>query len=149
MAFKFSTGLRKHQIYDGSIKDALEDCVIRLYSGTVPDSPNSQLGVGNNLLCEINASGEAVRFQPFSASNPTVLTKDLSQSWQGEVLEGGTVTFFRLCKQGDTGSESNSDIRIQGTVGGPSHDLIISNSELVEGAIQRIEYFSMTMVEFS
>ena len=150
MAFKFSTGLRKHQVFDGSVVSALSDCVIRFYSGAVPSSPDAALS-SNTLLCEISDDGLGVglSFSAYNAANPATLTKDLSTQWQGDVLASGVVTFYRLCKKTDTGSNSTSDIRIQGTVSGnPNADLIITEPNLVVAAIQRIEYFAMTLVEF-
>lgn len=151
MAFKFSTGLRKYQIYDGSVLSALDDCVITLYSGPVPLSPNDALSVNNEKLCIItgNGSAEPLEFEEYSPVKPTVLSKNTSQAWEGDVLSDGVVTFFRVEKADDTGEASSEAIRIQGTVGDPSSDLVISDDNLVQGALQRLEYFSMTLVEYA
>lgn len=153
MAFMFSLGLRKHQIYDGSVLGALDDCFITLYSGIAPLSPSDALTPDNKKLCVISGglegTVEPLAFQAYSPSSPTSLLKDTSQAWQGDVLESGTVNFFRIEKSGDTGELDESAIRIQGTVGGPSDDMTISNPELVEGSLQRLEYFAMTLVEYA
>lgn len=146
MAFKFSTELRKQQCFSGSLRDILSGCVIRLYSGPIPQGPDSALS-GNNLMCEITANGMPLSFE--STSPEPVLMKDMTQIWQGDALRTGTVTFFRLVKQADTGAASTQEVRIQGTVGGPAADLVISNSSLVVGAPQRLEYFAIALLEYA
>ena len=144
MAFKFSTGVRKQLCFTGSLKSILDGSVLRLYSGVVPEHADSSLS-GATLLCEIKAGSNTVTFQA-SGTSPT-LTKNLSEVWQGDVLANGVPTFFRLLKESDSGNTTDSEIRVQGTVGGPADDLTISNPTLVMGAPQRIEYFAISILE--
>lgn len=146
MAFKFSTELRKQQCFSGSLKSILDGCVIRLYSGVVPHSADTGLS-SNTLLCEISAAGNGLTFEP-SASTP-LLSKSLSELWQGDVVASGRVTFFRMVRPSDTGVQSSQEVRIQGTVGGPAEDLTISNPSLVNGAPQRVEYFAIALLEYA
>lgn len=145
MAFKFSTGLRKKLCFNGSLKTILDDTVLRLYSGPVPQDADAPLTGNNVMLCEVTAGGDGVTFEGDSA-DPT-LTKSMSEVWQGDVLEAGYATFFRLVKEADTGNASSSSTRIQGTVGGPAADLMISNPQLAPGAPQRVEYFAIALLE--
>lgn len=146
MAFKFSTELRKQQCFSGSLRDILAGCVIRVYSGPIPQSPDAALS-GNDLLCEISAGGNPVTFEP--ASPEPTLYKNMAERWEGDVIKTGTASFFRMVKQADTGVNTTNEVRIQGTVGGPAADLVISNSSLVLGAPQRIEYFAIALLEYA
>lgn len=145
MAFKFSTGLRTEQIFNGSLRSVLHDCYINIYAGPVPASPDDALAEENTLLCIIKEDERTISFE--GSSGVPVLTKNLSKIWQGDVLESGIATFFRLEKSDDNGERGVDKIRIQGTVGGPSADLTISNPAMATGTPQRIEYFSISLLE--
>lgn len=147
MAFKFSTELRKQQCFSGSLKAILDNSVIRLYDGPVPNNADSALTGSNSLLCEITAGANTLTFDP-TASSP-MLVKSMTEVWQGDVAKTGSVTFFRLVKQSDTGTNTPLEVRIQGTVGGPAEDLTISNETLILGAPLRIEYFSIALLEYA
>lgn len=147
MAFKFSTELRKQQCFSGSLKAILDNSVIRLYGGPVPSNADSALAGSNSLLCEITSGADPLTFDP-TASSP-MLVKSMTEVWQGDVVETGSVTFFRLVKQSDTGTNTPLEVRIQGTVGGPAEDLTISNTTLIKGAPLRIEYFSIALLEYA
>lgn len=144
MAFKFSTELRRQQCVVGSLKQILDGGVIRVYSGPVPASADAGLA-GNTLLLEIDAEGAGLTFE--STASGATLTKSLSQIWQANNLANGTATFFRFVKAADTGTQTPSEVRIQGTIGGPAADLTISNATLVQGAPQRLEYFAIALLE--
>lgn len=144
MAFKFSTGLRKQICFTGSLKTILDGSVLRLYSGSLPTTADGTLGSAI-LLCEIKAGLNPVTFEA-GGTQPT-LTKKLSELWQGDVLVNGSPTFFRLVKEADTGTTSETEVRVQGTVGGPGDDLTISNPLLFQGAPQRVEYFAISILE--
>lgn len=145
MAFKFSTELRKQQCFTGSLKSILNGSVIRIYSGPPPASADEALAPNNAMLCEINAGGYGVTFDNDSGSPQ--LIKSLTELWQGDVVEAGQASFFRMVKESDTGTKTENEVRIQGTVGGPAADLTISNPYLVVGAPQRIEYFAIALLE--
>lgn len=144
MAFKFSTELRKQQCFTGSLKTILDGCVLRIYSGAVPYGADSALA-GQTLLCEITAGGSGLTFEPASTS-PTLM-KTMSELWQGDVLDTGIATFFRMVRPSDSGAQTEHEVRIQGTVGGPAEDLTISNATLTQGAVQRVEYFAIALLE--
>lgn len=146
MAFKFSTEIRRQQCVVGSLKSILDGGIIRLYSGTVPYSADDGL-LGNDVLCDITVSGtgDGLSFES-TASNAT-LTKSLNEVWQGNVLKSGTVTFFRFILPTDSGLKNTTEVRIQGSVGGPAADLTISNAMLTLGAPQRLEYFAISLLE--
>lgn len=145
MAFKFSTELRRQQCVGGSLKSILDGSVLRVYSGAAPSGPDSALS-GNTLLLEIKTSADGTL--TFESTAPgAVLTKSLSEVWQGDVLASGTATFFRMVKPSDTDTAGTGEVRIQGTIGGPAADLFISNAVLVSGAPQRLENFAIALLE--
>lgn len=145
MAFKFSEEVRRQQCVVGSLKSILDGGVIRLYSGEVPASADSALVAGNVMLCEITNAEEGLTFEPTASS--ATLTKSLSEIWQGSNVATGTVTFFRFLKPSDSNSGYLNEVRLQGTVGGPAADLTISNTALIAGAPNRLEYFAISMLE--
>lgn len=145
MAFKFSEEVRRQQCVVGSLKSILDGGVIRLYSGEVPASADSALVAGNELLCEITNAGAGLTFEPTASS--ATLTKSLSEVWQGNNVATGAVTFFRFLKPSDSNGASSNEVRLQGTVGGPAADLTISNTALIAGAPNRLEYFAISMLE--
>lgn len=148
MAFMFSTGLRLSQVFTESLSASLLGCVIRIYDGPVPASPDSKIDdTQNNLLLEIKEEGGTLTFEA-NNGDPT-LVKNLAKTWTGDVAHTGFATFFRVEKEADNGAASTSVIRIQGSVGGPSSDLVISNASLIQGAPQRLEYFAISLLELS
>lgn len=144
MALKFSMELRRQMLVGGSLKHVLDGGVLRLYSGPVPASADSVLS-GNDLLVEILAAGQSLTFEG-NASN-AVLTKSLDQVWQSDVLQNGTPTFFRYVLPADTGGAGSNEVRIQGTVGGPSADMTVTSTVLTQGNPHRIEYFAISLPE--
>lgn len=145
MAFKFSEEVRRQQCVVGSLKSILDGSVIRLYSGTTPASSDSALLPSNVLLCEITNGGAPVTFE--SVASGATLTKSLSEVWQGNNVETGTVTFFRMLKPSDSNTAYSNEVRVQGTVGGPTADLTISNASLISGAPNQLQYFAISMLE--
>lgn len=145
MAFKFSTEVRRQQCVVGSLKSILDGSVIRLFSGPVPASADSALIPANVLLCEISNGGSPVTFE--SVANGATLTKSLSEVWQGNNVDTGTVTFFRMMMPSDSNAADSDEVRVQGSVGGPAADLTISNTSLISGAPNRLEYFAISMLE--
>ena len=142
---QLSDELRNHLVTSGSLKSALDGSVIRLYSGTVPTSANDAVPASADMLCEVSVddSGTGVTFE--SGPNAGLLLKNAAESWEGTVAITGTATWFRLVAPADAGDSSTTAIRIQGTVAVAGGDLQITNPSLSAGAIQNIDYFSVTM----
>lgn len=146
MALKLSTGLRDYFIATGSFRAALDSGEIHLYAGPEPLSVDSALAGANTLLCVIKtdvAAGLTFEAVPVGGT----LTKKLSEIWQGPVLATGIATFYRYEKSGDTGVGSTTAIRVQGGIGIAGADMNLSNTSLVNGAIQRLEAFSVAFPE--
>lgn len=146
MSAKFSTGLRANMLAVGSLRTALNGGELRLYSGPVPASADSAINISNTVLCVIKT--DTLAGLTFEATAPGgILTKTLTEVWQGTVDVSGTATFFRFVTPSDTNVGSTALSRIQGTVALIGGDLNISNTALTDGAVQRIEAFSIAMAE--
>lgn len=146
MAFKFSTELCRQQAVSGSLKSILDGCVARFYSGPVPASSDSALS-GNTLLLELKTSvGGNLTFE--ANAEGATLKKALSEIWTGDAVAGGTITFMRLEKPGDTGSGGTESVRVQATVGGPDADIVVSTTLIELGETRVLEYFAIALIEY-
>ena len=145
---KASNGLRNFMLDDASLKDALDDGVVRIYAGTVPATADAAIG-GATLLCEITdndqglGAGQGVDFEANAVSG--VLSKASAQIWSGTNVATGTATFFRLETQADDGSSSTTYERIQGTIATAGADLNLQSTSLVNTELQTIDYFSVAI----
>lgn len=142
---KWSTGLRDYVHAVGSLRQALADSVIRIYSGPVPVSADSVLSGSNVLLCEI--TGESGFFNFAAESVGGVMTKQLDDLLEGEIIATGTPTFYRHVLPSDVGDASTDAIRIQGTVGLAGTDMELSSTSMVAGGSQRLSSHSSVMTE--
>lgn len=143
---KLSTALRSALAVGGSLKAALDNGFVRIYSGSVPASADSALGSAV-LLCEISAGGTGTALT-FEATAPGgVLSKSASENWTGNNVAGGTPTFFRYVLDGDAGDASTAAVRIQGSAGGLGSDMVITSLPLVSGEPQTFELFQLAVPE--
>ena len=146
MAMKFSTELRRQQAVVGSLKDILDGCVMRFYTGPVPASADSALS-GNTMALELKtSSGGNLTFD--ANADGAVLKKALTEIWKGDAVAAGNMTFFRHEKPGDTGGAGTGEVRVQGTVGGPAADITVSTTLIEVGETRTLEYFAIELKEF-
>ncbi len=125
---KVSTGLNAAIISGGSWLTALDDGVLRIYSGEAPASADAAIGSAV-LLCEVSLGGTGAGL-PLEVDGTTI-RKVPTDAWGGTNVATGQASFFRHVQGADTGSASTTAIRIQGTVG-LTWD---SNMTLVETAL--------------
>lgn len=143
MTVKSSTGLRNHVLAVGSVKNALDGCLIKLYGGTAPADADAAASGTLLATISVNNTGTPVTFN--SSADAGVLAKNSGEVWAGAVSASGTCTHYRIVKPSDTGASSTTDIRAQGTVGLIGADLNVSNNVLVASAIQNIDYFVVAL----
>lgn len=143
MTVKSSTGLRNHVLAVGSVKDALDGSVIKLYGGAIPADADAAESGTLLATISVNSTGTPVTFNATAESG--VLAKNSGEVWAGAVTLGGPCTHYRIVKPADTGASSTTDIRAQGTVGLIGADLNVSNNVLVASAIQNIDYFVVAL----
>ena len=138
---KISTALANHLAASGSIKDALDGFVIRVYSGAEPATANAAIAASptNVLLCTLSVddSGTGVTFDGTPVNG--ILSKDSTETWIGDIIANGTASFFRIVAVDDTGAESALLIRVQGSVGTVGADFLVRSTNFVQGEEQRAD----------
>lgn len=142
---QLSTGLRTFLMVTGSLKQALDGTVIKIYNGPIPATADAPLA-GNTLLCTITKDGDGVTgltMEPTAAGG--VMTKNTSEVWEGEVIATGEATFFRQGTLADPDNSSNTAIRIQGTVATMGGDINFTDTLFTTGDSRRIRYYNATV----
>jgi hypothetical protein len=145
MSIQISTALRDHLLATGSLYNAVNGMLIRIYSGTVPASPEAD-ATGNTLLCTISTSSSGTGLQFESAPVSGMLSKAAAGVWTGNCVASGTATFYRLGAVADTAAASTTAKRIQGTVGLAGADLNVTSTTFTNGEEKRIDYFVVGML---
>jgi hypothetical protein len=141
---KLSTGLRNALLVTGSLRGALANSEIRLYSGPEPSTADEALGGSNVLLCTIKPATGNFNFDSTAANG--VVTKVPSDVLTGTNVASGTATFYRHVLPADAGTASSTAVRIQGNIGLAGTDMELSDTNLVNGAIQKLDYYSFSML---
>ena len=144
MALKSSTGLKNSILATGSFRSVLGGGVIKLYGGPVPADADAV--ASSDLLCTIslNDTGAGLSFE--ASATGGVITKSAGEVWKGTTVLTGIATHYRFVASGDTGAASTSEPRLQGTVGMAGADLNLSNTSLISGAVQTIDYYAATLL---
>lgn len=142
--FKISTGLRNHILATDDLAAGLNGKVIRMYSGPVPATADAALGAAV-LMCTIsnNGTGTGLTFEPTPASG--IVSKATAEVWLGTLVASGTYSFYRFSALTDTGEESTTEKRAQGTIGLLNDDLIVGSLTKTAGDEQRIDYYAIGM----
>lgn len=143
---KLSSGLRNHLMSTGSFKAAMDGSYLKIYSGTAPASPDDAVPVTATLLCSVSVDGTAtgVTFEAV-ANTAGLLLKAGAENWEGANAATGTATWFRLAPAADVGDLSEVAVRLQGSVATAGGDLNITDVNLIQGAVQSVDYFSVLM----
>ena len=143
MAFKISTGLSAAILDSGSLRNALTNGYIKIYSGPVPANADASLSSAT-LLCTIslNSTGSGINLAT-SAIGRTI-TK-ATETWSGANVATGVASFFRHVLSGDDGSSSTTQLRIQGTAGASGTDMVLANATLTATETTTLDDYSVTM----
>lgn len=144
---KFSTGIRNHLLASGSMRSALNSGTINIYSGTAPVSADDAIPGAATLLVTISADGSGGGLTFAASAAAGLLQKDSGQVWKGTVAQSGQATWFRFITGADTGADSTSELRVQGTVGIGGTDMQITDPNLTASAEQKVDYFSIFQPE--
>lgn len=138
---KRSTGLRNYMLATGSLKDALDGTVIKIYSGPEPTSADAALS-GNTLLCTITVDGDGSTGLTLDASATNgQITKNTGEVWEGDIVANGVATFFRQTTLADSGDASTTAVRLQGSIANVGADLNFTDTTFVVGDSRRINYY--------
>jgi len=100
-------------------------------------------GTISALTSEVKAA-VVVNTLKLSAPAAGVITKN-ADPWSGVGLANGTAGYFRLITTLDTGIQSQEEIRIQGNVATSGAELNLSNLNIVMGATQTVDTFTLTL----
>lgn len=143
---KLSTKLREDIAVGGSLKALLDGGLVHVYSGPVPASADAALGAAV-LLNTLSAGGAGTPVTFNAAAPGGVLSKTTAENWTGNIIAGGTPTFFRYVLAADDGSASVTARRIQGTAGALGSDMFIGTLPMVQGAPQSFQLFQLAVPE--
>jgi len=147
MSTIYSIALQNYIAATGSLRAAINNCNIDIYSGPVPANCEAAVTGSNTLLVTINNGGTPGTF----SATPTngVLSKTSAETWSGTIANSGTATFFRLhvpASDSDSGAADSSDAfyRIQGAVGTDvTSEMVLPSTTLTSGNTQTINLFQL------
>ena len=143
MALKASTGLRNNMLAVGSLKSELDGGFIKIYSGTAPFDADA--AIVTPLLCTISVNGDGVTGLSLSSTPSGGAIAKAAEAWQGTNVAGGTASFWRFVKTGDTGAASTTEVRLQGNAATSGSELVMTSIVLSSGATQTIDFFTVAL----
>ncbi len=157
MTIRYSTGARDKLLGDSAVTAGsnglagiFKDGVIELYSGTQPATADA--AVTGTLLATVTESGAA--FTPgsptagleFDAPSSGAIAKATGETWQYTGVAAGTIGWFRFKgNAADGGGVDTTAVRIDGSVGQVSGDMVLSNTLIAIGTPGTIDVFTITM----
>lgn len=144
MAFQVSTGLRNYMLDTGAFKTAMDLGLLRIYEGTVPASVEDALGSAS-ILCEATVDGLGTGGTWEASAASGIISKNVSETWQGTNTDSGTATFFRFVQVADDGLADPDQLRVQGLIGLVGAELNLSSVTLTNGATQTINHFNVAL----
>ena len=143
MGVKLSTGFRTALMGANGVDTIMNLGFIKIYTGTVPASPDDALGSAVLLnTISNNSTGTGLTLGTAAAG---VISKTTSEVWSGVSVASGTPTFFRHVLSGDTGASSSTDVRIQGAVAVVGADLNMTNASFTSGGTETVTVYNITM----
>lgn len=146
MTLKASQGLRDYMLATGSARAALAGGKIRIFSGNPPASADA--AESGTLLVEIDKDGAGAGFTLDTVAADGVLAKVPADILQGTVLATGVAGYYRHVGPGDTGAASSTEPRIQGKISTSGAEGNLSSVNLVSGAIQTADEYSVNLPTF-
>ncbi len=157
MSVKYSTGVLNRLLGENGVdtgadglRGIFKDCVIDVYTGGQPATPDSA-ATGTKLgQVTINAGafteGVATNGLEFDAPANAILSKAAADSWQFKGLANGVAGWFRLRGNAvDNGAASTTLPRIDGAIGTTGGDMIMSNVNVVLDAISTVDVFNIKL----
>ena len=144
---KISTGLADAMMGNVGATAALNaaSMELRIFSGPEPLTADAALA-NEVLLVKIEVQGGGAGML-FTNASGGVITKDIDQSWLGNVLNTGVPTYYRLCSKTDDNTASTTKVRVQGSVG-PTGDLMLGTTTLATGNPQSIDFYQLRLPQY-
>lgn len=135
-----STGFKAGILGPQSFEQLMDGGIIRLYSGTQPDSADDAVPGGSVELGTISAPGGL----QFTRTGGTVL-KAAFQAWLLEGAAPGTLGWFRLYASPlDDGSATLSAVRIDGTIS-PSGEMRLPAYTVTSETTRIVDNFAFSL----
>jgi hypothetical protein len=144
MTIKCTTSLRNAVVV--ALKTALDGGKIYIYSGSMPTNPEDPIW-NSDLLCVISKDSgvDGLTFAPSSSNGAVVKSPD--EIWAGDILMDGTPTFWRWGLDGeDVTVQSDTYLRMQGTVGIAGADLNFSTVDFIQGENRSIDFAQFLLI---
>ena len=144
---KISTGLADAMMGNVGATAALNaaSMELRIFSGPEPLTADAALA-NEVLLVKIEVQGGSAGMR-FTNTSGGVITKDIDQSWLGNVIATGTPTYYRLCPTSDGNTASTTAVRVQGSVG-TTGDLKLGTTTLATGNPQSIDFYQLRLPQY-
>ena len=145
MATRISTGLANYMLGVGSLKQAMQGGVLRVYSGSEPAAADANVPGSAVLLAEFTADGGGggISLQPTAAG--AIISKSQDESWRSIARATGIASWFRWTLPDDAGGSSGTSIRLQGSVNVSGAELNFSSLSFAQGAVQKVDYFAVAL----
>lgn len=140
---KFSTGLRNGMLSGLSLKAALNGGSLRLFSGPVP--PTADAAATGTVLMRLTVGGGTTGLS-FGTAENGVISKSETEVWATSAVDtSGTISHFRFVSSTDSGGDSTTEARIQGTAGIVGTDLVLTSTEVTAGQPWTLNYFNVAL----
>lgn len=146
MAIKSSTGLRNALLSGGNLATVMAGGLIKIYSGAAPATADA--ATTGTLLCVVSdgSSGDGINFSSPAAGG--VLPKSATELWSGVNTAAGVAGYYRHVAAADTGGVSDTEPRLQGVVGVAGADMNMTSVNMVQGATQTVDYYTVSLPSF-
>lgn len=105
---------------------------------------------GGSVTATVDAAVQAAaRSDALSFGKPAsgVISKTSTETWSGVVASAGTAGYFRLVTSSDTGAESTTEVRLQGTISTSGAEINAPSAVLTLSATITLDSFSVTFPE--
>lgn len=141
---KFSTGLRNGMLSGLSLKAALDGGSLRLFSGPVPATADA--AATGTVLMSLTVGGNGTTGLTFGSAADGVISKSGAEVWATSAVgTSGTISHFRFVSSTDSGGDSTTEARIQGTVGIVGTDMVLTSPEVTAGQPWTLNYFNVAL----
>ena len=146
MTYKVSTGLRNQMLVSGSLRAALLNGKIRVFTGSEPASADA--AETGTLLCVIDKDGAGAGFSMDTTAVDGIVAKVVADVLKGTNLATGVAGYYRHVGSADTGAVSTTEPRIQGRVSTSGAEMNLGSTALVSGIEQPLDEYSINLPTF-
>ena len=141
---KFSTGLRNGMLSGLNLKAALDGGSLLLFSGPVPATADA--AETGTVLMSLTVGGDGTTGLSFGTAENGVISKSETEVWATSAVDtSGTISYFRFVSSTDSGGDSTTEARIQGTAGIVGTDLVLTSTEVTAGQPWTLNYFNVAL----